>query len=159
MVATYGNVPGELLNLTFLSLLPFRLTSQKYAGLVDILDDPQQVAGFLRMEKWIFDSPDQAGEAFRQFIKWFFQENRLLKGQVELGGRRVDLAAVTMPVLNIYATLDHLVPPAASLALGAHVGTRDYTAFALDGGHIGIYVSGKAQKVLPATIADWLKAR
>ena len=28
---------------------------------------------FLRMEKWIFDSPDQAGEAFRQFIKDFYQ--------------------------------------------------------------------------------------
>jgi len=24
------------------------------------------------MEKWIFDSPDQAGEAFRQFIRQFY---------------------------------------------------------------------------------------
>ena len=27
---------------------------------------------FVRMEKWIFDSPDQAGEAFRQFAKDFY---------------------------------------------------------------------------------------
>jgi polyhydroxyalkanoate synthase len=73
LVDTLGNVPGELLNWVFLSLKPFRLTGQKYVDLVDILDDPQKVKNFLRMEKWIFDSPDQAGEAFRQFVKDFFQ--------------------------------------------------------------------------------------
>ena len=38
---------------------------QKYVGLVDILDDRKAVEDFLRMEKWIFDSPDQAGEAWQ----------------------------------------------------------------------------------------------
>jgi polyhydroxyalkanoate synthase subunit PhaC len=159
MVAAYGNIPGELLNLTFLSLMPFRLTSQKYAGLADMLDDPVQLASFLRMEKWIFDSPDQAGEAFRQFVKWCFQENRLIEGRLELGGRRVDLSRISMPVFNVYATQDHLVPPAASLALGGRVGTKDYSTLAFEGGHIGIYVSGRAQKVLPTAIADWLRTR
>ena len=100
LVDTLGNLPGQLLNFTFLSLSPFRLAGQKYVDLVDILDDVQALQNFLRMEKWIFDSPDQAGEAFRQFAKDFFQQNKLVKGEVVIGGQRVDLRNVTMPVLE-----------------------------------------------------------
>ena len=153
-----GNVPGEFLNATFLALMPFRLTSQKYVGLADIVDDPRQLENFMRMERWIFDSPDQAGEAFRQFVGWLFKENRLARGTLELGGRRVDLGAIGCPVLNVYATQDHLVPPSASLPLGALLGTRDYATYAFPGGHIGIYVSGRARQV-PQAIADWLGER
>jgi polyhydroxyalkanoate synthase len=159
MVDTLGNVPGELLNWSFLSLKPFRLTGQKYVDMADMLEDPVKTKNFLRMEKWIFDSPDQAGEAYRQFIKWFFQENRLIRGNLEIGGKKVDLSRVTMPVFNVFATEDHLVPPAASIALERHVGTQDYTAFAFKGGHIGIYVSGRAQKEIPSAVAKWLKER
>lgn len=156
MVDTLGNIPGELLNWSFLSLKPFRLTGQKYVDMADMLEDPVKTKNFLRMEKWIFDSPDQAGEAYRQFTKWFFQENRLIKGSLEIGGKKVELSRITMPVMNVYATEDHLVPPAASIALEKYVGTRDYTPFAFKGGHIGIYVSGRAQKEIPPAIAKWL---
>jgi len=158
MVDTLGNIPGELLNATFLALMPFRLTSQKYVGLADIIDDPRQLENFVRMEKWIFDSPDQAGEAFRHFVKWMYQENRLVRGTLELGGRSVRLRDIRCPVFNIYATQDHLVPPAASTPLGDLVGSEDYSSFAFRGGHIGIYVSGRAREV-PAAIADWLARR
>jgi polyhydroxyalkanoate synthase len=159
VVDSGGNVSGEMLNVAYVSLMPFRLMQQKYVSLVDILGEPKQVENFMRMEKWIFDSPDQAGDAFRQFTKWFFQENRLIKGTVELGGDKVDLKKISMPVLNIYGRQDHLVPPSASIPLANHVGTKDYTAFEMDVGHIGMYVSGKSQKQLPETIAKWLKDR
>ena len=159
VVDTLGNVPGELLNWTYLSLKPYRLMGQKYLQMVNQLDEPGKAKNFMRMEKWIFDSPDQAGEAFRQFMKDFFQENKLIKGEVELGGRRVDLADITMPVLNIYAKQDHLVPPTASIALQSLVGTKDYTEIAFKGGHIGIYVSGSAQREVPPAVGRWLDER
>jgi len=159
LVAATGNVPGELLNAAFLALMPYRLTSQKYAGLLDLIDDPAQLRNFLRMEKWIFDSPDQPGEVFRQFIRWFFRENRLVHGTLRIGGRLVDLGQVTMPVLNVYASQDHLVPPSASLPLERLVGTADYSTYVFNGGHIGIYVSAKAQQELPLAIANWLESR
>lgn len=158
-VDAFGNIPGDLLNWTFLMLKPYRLMGQKYVDLVEQLDDVKHVQNFLRMEKWIFDSPDQAGEAFREFMKNFYQENRLMRGGLEIGGREVSLRAVTMPVLNIYATEDHLVPREASMALRHHVGTSDYTEVAFPGGHIGIYVSSKAQRLVPSAIRDWLARR
>lgn len=157
LVDTLGNVPGELLNGTFLALLPFRLTLGKYLALADDADDPAALATFLRMEKWIFDSPDQAGEAFRQFVREFYQRNALVAGTLELDGRRVDLRRITMPVLNVYATRDHLVPPSASRSLRGLVASREYEERSVPGGHIGIYVGAKARE-LPAAVAQWLRA-
>jgi polyhydroxyalkanoate synthase len=158
-VDTLGNVPADLMNWCYLTLKPVRLNQQKYVGLVDILDDKVELENFLRMEKWIFDSPDQVGEAFRQFIKDFYQGNKLVKGGLRIGDNDVDLANVTVPVLNIFAEQDHLVPPAASRVLGDHVGTDDYTQLAFRGGHIGIYVSGRAQREVPPAIHNWLAER
>ena len=158
-VDTLGNVPADMMNMTYLTLKPWRLFVQKYVGLVDILDDPRALEDFLRMEKWIFDSPDQAGEAFRQFIKQFYQGNGFIEGGIDIGGRPVDLGFVDMPVLKIFAEQDHLVPPDASRALREVVGSSDYSELSFRGGHIGIYVSGRAQKEVPSGIHDWLAAR
>ena len=158
-VDTLGNVPADLMNLCYLTLKPWRLFVQKYVGMVDILDDPKAMEDFLRMEKWIFDSPDQAGEAFRQFIKQYYQGNGFVNGGIVIGGREVDLGFVDMPVLNIFAEQDHLVPPSASRPLKGLVGTTDYSELSFRGGHIGIYVSGRAQKEVPGAIHPWLAQR
>lgn len=159
MVDAMGNMPGDLMNWTFLNMKPYRLIAQKYIDMVDILDNEKSVCNFMAMEKWIFDSPDQAGEAYRQFVRDFYQKNLLIKGEVEIGGETVDLGNITMPVLNVYAADDHLVPPSASKAMKGVVGTDDYTELSFRGGHIGIYVSGSAQKEVPPTIGKWLNER
>lgn len=145
------------MNIGFLMLKPFSLMVDKYVGLMDNLDDPATVANFVRMERWIFDSPAQAGEAYRKFLKDLYQENKLVKGELEIGGRRVDLKKITMPLMNIYATEDHLVPPASSLPLNDLVGSEDKTLYPFPGGHIGIYVSGHSQKELAPKVAAWLQ--
>jgi poly(3-hydroxyalkanoate) synthetase len=61
-----------------------------------------------------------------------------------------------MPVLNVFAKDDHIIPPATSQALGAHVGTKDYSELALPGGHVGVFVGGKSQALLGSGIAKWL---
>lgn len=158
-VDTMGNVPAGTMNASYLMLKPFRLHLQKYVGLVDILDDRKAIEDFLRMEKWIFDSPDLAGEAFRQFIKQFYQGNGFVNGGIEIDGEVVDLGYVDMPILNIFAEQDHLVPPDASRALGGLAGSQDYTELSFKGGHIGIYVSSRAQREVPTAIHDWLDKR
>ncbi|SFG58162.1 class III poly(R)-hydroxyalkanoic acid synthase subunit PhaC [Neptunomonas qingdaonensis] len=158
-VSTYGNIPGEMLNDSYNSLMPMRLGIQKNLGMPKQLNTTESALSFLRMEKWIYDSPDQAGEAFRQFIKWFFQENLLIKGQITIGDYPVRLSAITQPVLNIFGAYDHLVPPDASLALGDHVGSQDYQTLEIKAGHIGVFVSGKSQAIVPANINDWLLRR
>ena len=159
MVDTLGNITGDMMNMSFLAMQPFRLLGQKYLDAIDIFQDEENMKNFLRMEKWIFDSPDQAGETFRQFLKDFYQKNKLIKGELELGGDKVDLKKINMPVLNVYAEKDHLVPPDASRPLRQAITSKDYTELAFKGGHIGIYVSGGAKKLVPPAIGSWLNER
>lgn len=159
MVDSIGNIPGDMMNWTFLNMKPYRLLAQKYIDMVDILDDAEQVYNFMHMEKWIFDSPDQAAETYRRFVKEFYQQNRLVKGRIVLDGKKVSLKNIKCPVLNIYAEDDHLVPPSAAVPLGKYAGTKDYTALSFKGGHIGIYVSSAAQALVPPAIGRWIADR
>ena len=159
LVDTMGNIPGPFLNSIFLSLKPFKLGVEKYLDFVQIADQPDKVENFMKMEKWIFDSPDQAGEMFRDFLKKFFHENRLVNGGLSIGQESVSIKSVTQPLLNIYAKQDHLVPPAASQALKYVTGSKDYTELVYDTGHIGIYVSGKAGRDIPLKVSGWLIER
>jgi polyhydroxyalkanoate synthase len=154
-----GNVSGQTLNLLFLSLMPFRLSHQKYAQLIRGGAERARIENFMRVEHWIFDSPDQAGAAFREFVEWFYQQNRLLRDQLEIAGRKVSLRSLRLPILNLIGKRDHLVPPQASAALQGLVGSRDCTALEFDLGHIGMYVSERAQREVPPAIGRWLAAR
>lgn len=158
LIAASGNVPGEILNGLFLALMPLRLRQQKYVRLFTGRPEQQAVEDFVRMEKWIFDSPPQAATALAQFVRWFYQENRLVNDTLEIGGRHVSLEDVRQPLLNLYALEDHIVPPSACAALGHHVRSRDYAECAVPTGHIGMYVSRAACEVIPARIVSWLKA-
>jgi polyhydroxyalkanoate synthase len=159
LTQVFGNISGDWLNALFLAQKPLQLGFQKYLQWLDQAAEPQASAVFFAMEKWIFDSPAQAGTAFAEFLRDIAQANGLVRGNVRIGGETVDLRAIRVPVLNIYARHDHLVPPAAASALGVLVGTTDYTAVELSGGHIGIYVSDKVRSRFAETIADWLRAR
>ncbi|HEY9245416.1 MAG TPA: class III poly(R)-hydroxyalkanoic acid synthase subunit PhaC [Candidatus Methanoperedens sp.] len=170
IVDAYGIVPGDLLNAGFLLTDPFRLMIDKYVGLVDRIEskrddlesqsrNKEMIKNFLRMEKWIFDSPDQAGETFRQFIKDCYQKNLLIKNRMEIGGRRIDLKKITMPLLNVMAEFDHLVPNDASLPLNDAVSSSDKATFVFPTGHIGIFVGSKSQKEVCPKISEWLKPR
>jgi polyhydroxyalkanoate synthase len=159
IVDTYGNLSGDALNFIFLLLNPARLMIDKYVGFIENLDNKEFVENFIRMEKWIFDSPDVPGETYRQFIKDCYQQNLLIKSQMQVGGKRVDLAAITMPLLNIYGKYDHLVPPEACDKLTAAVGSNDTEDLCLDTGHIGIYVSSKCQKEFVPKIVGWLQEK
>jgi len=159
LVASYGNIPGDIMNLGFLLLNPARLMIDKYVGFLENIHNKDFVENFVRMERWIFDSPDLPGEAFREFIQWMFRENRLIKNELVLGGRKVDLKNITMPVLNIYGKYDHLVPPAACDQTTSKIGSTDKEDLCLDTGHIGIYVSSKTQRQFGPKIIRWLTER
>lgn len=159
MVDTLGNIPGDFMAWSFSQTKPLANLAKYATSFIDVLDDDEKLMYFLRMEKWIADNPDFAGEACRQWMKDLYQQNKLVKGEFELDGRRVNLADITMPVLNIYADKDHLVPPKTTTALAKHVGTKDYKEVTLPGGHIGVYVGGRTQKTLAPMITDWLRKR
>lgn len=159
LVDAYGVVPGDVMNFSYLILKPLELTMNKYVGMVDKMDNPEYMTNFMRMEKWVFDSPDQAGETLRQFIKDLYQGNKLIKNELVLGGKTVDLKNITMPLLCVCAEYDHLVPLSASRPLLDAVGSKDTQFLSFKTGHIGMYVSSQSQKSIAPQIVEWANSR
>ena len=159
LVDAYGSAPGSMVGFAFLMMNPVSNITKYTIDLIDVLDDDARLLNFLRMERWIADRPDHPGEVLRQWLKDLYQQNKLIRNELELGGRRVDLSNITMPVLNIYATGDTIIPVSCSKDAGRYFGTRDYTEMPVPGGHIGTFVGGKAQKILAPSLAEWFKAR
>ena len=153
-----GIVPAYFLNFGFDLLKPMSKV-KKYIGLENVLADKAKMMNFLRMEKWVADGPDQAGETYRQFLKDMYQQNKLVKGEFELRGEKVDLKKIDMPVMNIYAAADHIVPPSATKPLNDHIGSKDQELYEFPGGHIGVFVGGRSQKVLAPAVAEFLGKR
>jgi len=156
LVDSSGNVSGDFMNIGYLMLKPFQLNFEKYYNFVKDTTSVEDIKNFLRMEKWIFDSPAQAGEAYRKFLKDLYQGNKLVKGEFTLNGRKVNLKNISMPLLTIYAEQDHLVPPASTKPLNDLVSSKDKTMLSFKGGHIGLYVSSKSQKELAPSVGKWI---
>ena len=156
LIEAYGNLPGELMGSVFSMMTPMRTLTKYNLDLLEVMDDKKKLLNFLRMEKWIADRPHHPGEAAKQWLKDLYQGNKLVKGELELGGRTVDLKNLTMPVLNVFAKDDHIVPPATTQALKLCIGSKDYQELPLPGGHVGVFVGGKSQTLLAPGIANWL---
>jgi polyhydroxyalkanoate synthase len=159
LIDANGNLPGELMSFVFSMMTPMNALTKYNLGLFDVMDDEKKLLNFLRMEKWLADRPDHPGEAAKQWLKDLYQGNQLVKGEFRLDGEKVNLKRITMPVLNIFAEADHIIPPKSTQALKPLIGTKDYTELPLPGGHVGVFVSGKSQGILGKNIYGWLNSR
>src|ERR1700694_145485 len=145
------------MSVLFSMMTPVNALTKYNLGLLDVMDDEKKLLNFLRMEKWLAHRPHRPGQRGQPWLKDLYTGNQLVKGEFRLGGEKVNLRKITMPVLNIFAQEDHIIPPKSSQALKKQVGTKDYTELPLPGGHVGVFVSGKSQGILGKNIYGWLK--
>jgi polyhydroxyalkanoate synthase len=158
MIDSFGNISGEVGGAFFSMMTPYRSLAKYCMTLVDVGQDKEKLLNFLRMEKWLSDRPDHTAASARQWLKELYQANKMYTGELEVGGRRVDLKNITMPVLNLYTETDTVIPPPQTLALGGKVGSTDYAQDIVSGGHIGVFVSRDGRKVREK-IVSWLETR
>jgi polyhydroxyalkanoate synthase len=159
LVDTWGNVPAGFLNSGFLLLDPARNAYGKYVGLLDLVDDEAAIDNFLRMERWVNDGIPVAGETYREFLKKGYQENALVKGEWEVGGVRVDLKTLKMPILTITASADTIMPAETTEVLTRLTSSKDVESLTNPGGHIGLAVSSRAHRELWPKAAAWMIER
>jgi polyhydroxyalkanoate synthase subunit PhaC len=158
-VDTFGNCPAEYLQACFTMLKPVRNLLAKPVSLFEILDDKRHVDEFLTMETWLNDNVPVAGETFREFVKYLYQQNLLVQNRLPVGKRTVDLKRITCPVLNLMAEHDDLVPVTQSQPFNDLVGSQDREAITLPTGHIGLAMGSAAQRELWPRAVQWLEQR
>lgn len=159
MVNVIGNLPSEQLYACYSALKPFKQGVNKYFNLVQNIDNEQFVGNFLRIEKWLYDTPPIAGETFRQWIGDIYQKNLLVKNELKLGNELIDLSKIKVPLLNIVADEDHLVSPQCSAPLNDVVSSTDKRLMRFHTGHVGLIASLYSQNNVLPKVGQWLKAR
>ena len=155
VVDAFGNVPAAMLDEGFALMDPVANHISKYVSLYDNLDDEEFVENFARMEQWLGDGIDVAGEAYAEFLESFYQGNELYQNKLEIGGRRVDVENIRVPMLQILGEYDHLIPPGSSLPFNDVVGTDDITTIQHPTGHIGLSVSRSSHETVWPQVAQW----
>jgi polyhydroxyalkanoate synthase len=158
-VEAFGNVPPEFLQTSFLIMKPIQNLVSKYVSFYENVENEQFVDNFFAMEKWLNDNIPVPGEVFREFVKYCYQENLLVKNKLRINGKLVDLRNIKCSVLNLIAEHDHLVPPASSIVFNDLISSKDKEAIVYPTGHIGLSVSSKSLKELWPRVAEWLISR
>lgn len=158
LIDSFGCLPGHLSGTVFreMTLLD---TCKKYGpSLVEAVSGSKEAAlNFLRMEKWLLDRPHHPAEAAKQWLIDLYHANRLIDGSFVVNGQPVLLENLNMPVLNIYAKHDHIIPPPESQALKELVGNDcKYRELELNAGHIGAFVSRRANAAISEAISNWI---
>ncbi len=159
MLNVIGNLPAEQLYACYSVLKPFKQGVNKYFNLVQNIDNEQFVGNFLRIEKWLYDTPPIAGETFRQWIGDIYQKNLLVKNEFKLGDVLIDLSKIKVPLLNIVADEDHLVSHQCSAPLNDMVSSTDKRLMRFHTGHVGLIASLYSQNNVLPKVGQWLKAR
>ena len=159
MVDTIGNMPPEFMYYCFSVLKPFEQGIEKYVNFFKNIENERFVDGFMRVEKWLADTPPIPGELFRQWIKDIYQENLLVNNRMIVGGRPVLLKNIRMPLFTQVAVGDHLVSPECSMPLHYAVGSGDKVMRIYPTGHVGMIASSLSQKRVLPELGQWLAER
>jgi polyhydroxyalkanoate synthase subunit PhaC len=156
---TFGNVPADFLDVGFALMDPVANNVTKYVRFYDNMEDEDFVENFGRMERWLSEGIDVAGVAYEEFIRDIYQENKLMQNELELGDKRVDITEIDMPVLQIVAEYDHLIPPGASKPFNEAISSDDTEILEFATGHIGMSVSSRSHAELWPQVCEWFETR
>ncbi|MEX2060884.1 MAG: class III poly(R)-hydroxyalkanoic acid synthase subunit PhaC, partial [Nitrosopumilaceae archaeon] len=157
MVDSIGNMPPEFMYYCFSILKPFEQGIEKYTNFFRNIENESFVDNFLRIEKWLGDTPPIPGELFKQWIRDIYQDNLLIQDKMYVGGKHISLKNITMPIFTQVAIGDHLVSPECSMPLHYAVGSEDKTLRVYPTGHVGMIASSLSQKKVLPELGQWLK--
>ncbi len=153
-----GNMPGELLNISFLLVEPVKL-GLKYLNVIENVENKKLVKTFFYMDHWIYDSPAVAGSVYEEQITRWYHRNEIIKGEYDIDGKKIDLNKITMPVIAIIAEKDNLTPPESTLPFFEKIPSKDKKLLVSDKGHVGLTVSGSSHKKVWPEAIKWIVER
>jgi polyhydroxyalkanoate synthase len=105
---------------------------------------------------WGIDGIPFPGEAFRQWIRDFYQGNKLINNHLLLAGRCVLLSQITAPLMTIAAEEDILVPLQQVKSALQAVSSAERELVTLPGSHFALMAGSRAANDLWPRVVDWI---
>ncbi len=146
-----GALPMDLLQPAFWQLDREALVA-KYERYAD-LPEGAAASAFVTLEDWANSGAPLGLATARDLAETLFAQDATGRSAWRVAGQTVDPARLGIPILDVIAARDRIVPAATSLS-AAGVGT----ALPLAAGHVGMIVGSAAPGSLWAPLAGWLAA-
>ncbi len=146
LVASGGGVMrGEYLLGGFIVMRPENEVERQIA-LLKHVDDAEHVARYAEFEDWFKHTQSVPGTFYLWIVEHLFKRNSLIGGELEIGGRRVDLARIACPLFLLAGEQDHITPAAQVWALADHASTPPdrVQRRTTGGGHLGLFMGREA---------------
>jgi polyhydroxyalkanoate synthase subunit PhaC len=157
-IDTMGYLPADMVKAGFKLLRPTMDLSTNLNLWWNLWND-KYVEGFNALNKWANEYTAFPGEFFRQWVRDFYQGNKLYRGELVFGGRPVRLSSIECPLFVVGAREDYIAPPDCVKALMSAVSSRDKEYIELPGGHISLIAGRGASTHCWPKVSAWLGAR
>lgn len=151
-----GNMPGQVVLNGFVALRPEAEVGKQLRLLIH-LDDDQHLDRYRDFEDWFKFTQDIPGTFYLWLVDHLFRGNELIRGELKVSGRTVDLGAITCPLYLLAGADDHITPSEQVFAAASAVGTpaSDIVERTTDGGHLGLFMGRQALRDhWPPLLAD-----
>jgi polyhydroxyalkanoate synthase subunit PhaC len=129
-----------------------------YVDLLQKLDDKQKLEAHAAMTTWLRDHLPWPGAAYRQMVQMFLRENAFVNGTARVAGRPARLSDVDVPIFNVMAERDDVVPLASSAVLADLVPAELYEEFRIPAGHVGLVLGRTASRTTIPRVIEWMRS-
>jgi polyhydroxyalkanoate synthase len=158
----FGNIPAAWIRASLNARVPDREELPRYLAVE--LDEPELArpdcanAAAVRsaIETWFGSDVPLTGKLFADIIGGAYGRAQFATSQLVIGDRRVDLASIRCPVLNVCGERDRLVPVHETLPFIRNVGSSDASNLVFASSHIGLMVGRAAHEHLWPHVGEWL---
>lgn len=158
IAASLGNIPAEMMLGAFDLMRP----ANRAAGMLNLWSNmwnDDYTRSYRMFDRWAAETLPMPGAYFTQIVKLLLWKNLLAEGGMEIGGRAVELSAITQPILSIVAQHDHVVAREAAAPLLTHTGSTEREEIVSKGGHVSVVAGPGAVKRLWPSVDAWLGGR
>jgi polyhydroxyalkanoate synthase len=146
-VESLGVLPMEVLQAAFWNLDPAR-TVAKFETFAGFDPASREARAFVMLEDWANDGPALPEAAAREIFDSFFEADLPGANAWRVAGKIIDPALIGCPQLHIVSSTDRIAPAAAGFSSGERR--------AIDQGHVGMIVGGRARTGLWEPLHAWL---
>lgn len=159
IVDVLGLIPGPMIDWGNKMLKPVQNFVSSEVTLWNNVNNQKFLNGWGPINKWVNDGPAFPGETFRQWIKDLYQDNKLVKGEMVVGGYKVNLGNINANLLALGASQDHIALPEQVKAIVDHISSADKEYAEANAGHVALTISGQSTKFTWPKIGNWLETR
>ncbi|HYN15273.1 MAG TPA: alpha/beta fold hydrolase [Terriglobales bacterium] len=160
LLCAFENIPGEMIALGGAATAgPVESFIRPFLQLCDHLDNPEFVRHWQARRTWAADLVPLTGALFRDLVVELYRNDRLMRGELLMGNRHVDLGLIRANLLNVIATDDYVSPPCQSEGLLRVVGSSDKQDLRVPGTHVDSMAGIKAPQNTWPSIQAWLAGR